>query len=72
MTQPRLKDNQKLGYICLDCGEEIFDNSHNPYTDRPVGILSSAVRMDAIIHCLNNGCHRLQLRDTDVILTVGD
>jgi len=70
MNNYRLKDNQKLGYICLDCGLEIFDDNWNPYTCQPVGIKNEAIKMSAILHCIETGHQKLLLRDTDIIITV--
>jgi len=70
MTNPRLKEEQKLGYICLDCGEEFYDDTWNSYTSQSYLIVPEAIKTAAIIHCINNGHHKLILRGTDIILNV--
>ena len=70
MANNLLEETQKGGYICLDCGEEIYDDTENPYFDIPYLISNKSLKAQAILHCMQEKHTRLLLRGTNTIITV--
>jgi hypothetical protein len=65
-----MKDSEG-GYTCLDCGLEIYDDTHNSYLNQSYLIVQEAIKTAAVIHCITEGHHRLRLRGTDIRFNVG-
>ena len=53
-------------YICLDCGEEFGNITHNPYTGYADPIDPRAWRAQAIIHACETGHENFQMLNLDI------
>ena len=70
MKNPRVKDNEKAGYVCADCSEEFFDDSWNSYTDMSYLTLEY-VRQIAIMHCIHTGHSGIKVAGSDApVITI--
>jgi len=43
------------GYVCVDCGEEFYNDTYNPYADCPYIIDENVIKLSAELHCVRMG-----------------
>jgi DNA-directed RNA polymerase subunit RPC12/RpoP len=65
MKNPRAKESEKAGYVCIDCGEEFFDDTWNSYTDASYLINLESIRQIAIMHCIHTGHSGIKIAGSD-------
>ena len=72
MKNPRVKESEKAGYICIDCGEEFFDDTWNSYTDQSYDISLRTIRQIAIMHCIHekHSGFKVNGSDSNEVITV--